>query len=208
MDRCNYILGKGILCFGALLYCASTTRAAELILESEPSEAEVMVKKLSGGQLKRIGKSPLTIDIGKIVSTFTQEDTFVLEVNKRGYEPKRYILSRLIGADIKINVVLDLDNDLELMRQFDATAAVLFESLRKIRKKSYDSAIELLSEEAKKFPHLSIIPEMQGSAAYLKKDLNKASDYYTKAISTNPKNTDAYKMKLMLDKALGNGGAK
>jgi tetratricopeptide (TPR) repeat protein len=84
----------------------------------------------------------------------------------------------------------------------------IFESQRLMRAQQYDEAITLLKIVEQEQPKISIVPELIGSAFYLKKNQKASLTWYEKAYRMNPENKDAYTMKGYLKKALGGDDAK
>lgn len=176
--------------------------AKDLKVSTYPEASEIFVKALSDSDFKKIGVSPLSISFDDIVKNFTNSDVFIVEIRKDDYKPFRIIISEFGSADVELTTRLEAKNDYEMTSSIEEVASEILESQRLVRASKYDEGLEKLRQLEKKYSKVSLISEMQGNIFYLKKDYRKALDAYTTAFLHNPKNLDAYRMKLYLEKSL------
>lgn len=176
----------------------------EIKIASTPSGAEVWVRPMGNLNFQKIGETPYTGNLKEIIDNYAKSDIFVIELRKIDHQVHRYIMSDIThaSADVEIVTKLELVDDYATMIKFDEAAQGMFEVQRLIRSKSYDSAISKLDELLKKFPRLSILYELKGSAFYLNKRPLEALELYKEAFKYNPMNFDAFKMKDYLEKTL------
>lgn len=177
----------------------------EIKITSTPSGAEVWVRPLGNFNYQKVGETPYTANVKDIVDNYTKADVFAIELRKVDHQSHRYIMSDMSNADVQINTKLELQDDYALMIKFDEVAQGMFEVQRLIRAKNYDLAINKLDDLLKKFPRLSILYELKGSALYLNKRPVEALELYKEAFKYNPQNFDAFKMKEYLEKTLQDG---
>lgn len=180
--------------------------AKDLKISTYPEAGEVYVKALNDSDFKKVGESPLTISFDEIIKNFTNSDVFFVEIRKPDYKPFRIIVSEFGSADMEISTRLEAKNDYEMTSSIEEVASEILESQRLVRASKYDDSLEKLQALEKKYPKVSLISEMQGNIYYIKKDFKKALDAYTTAFIHNPKNLDAYRMKLYLEKTLSPSG--
>ena len=190
---------KNIIVILTLLY--SVQSFSELVkIRSNPDIAEVYVKNTITGKKVKIGKTPLSIDMGEIVNNYAGSEVFVIEIEKDGYEVYRLLIGQVGQNEIDLIVNLSLRQDIALMKNTDFLIGELFDIQRQIRTKDYENAIGRLVELEKKFPNFSVIYELIASAYYLNQKFKEALSYYRKAFSVNPDNRDAYIMKNYLER--------
>lgn len=177
--------------------------AATLKIVSEPSEADVYVRLPQTEARIKVGRTPIEMDMDFFINNFAKESTFVLNVERDGYETYNVLVGYANKSNIDLLVNLQSSKDFVITKKFDSILETIFESQRLIRMKRYDDAVQLLDGLERDYPYLSTVYETKGSALYLKKDFNGALAYYRKAFSKNPGNMDAYSMKEYLEKSLG-----
>lgn len=177
--------------------------AADLNIKTDPEKAEIFIREASSSKRSKLGESPLKVSLDDIFKTYTKDRTFVIEIEKNGHKNYNMLVSIYNKADINFEVKMEVSDSVDLTKKFDAIVAQLFEAQRLMRDKNYPSAIETLISLSKKHGNLSTVFEMLGSAYYLQKDFQNALSSYRKAFSLNADNSDAYSMKLYLEKALG-----
>ena len=106
------------------------------------------------------------------------------------------------NIDIDMLVNLEAKEDFIKYQVIDKAIADLFEAQRLMRAQDVDKAIGMLERVEEDVPHISVVPDLLGSAHYLKKNYKSALDNYKKAYRINPDNRDAYKMTNYLNKSL------
>ena len=177
--------------------------AADLKIKSDPENAVVYIREASSNKRNKLGETPLKISLDDVFNNYTKDRTFVIEIEKNGHKNYNMLVSIFNKADINFDVKMEVSHSVELTKNFDMIVSQLFEAQRLLRDKNYPSAIETLTTLSKKHGNLSTVYELLGSAYYLKKDFQNALSSYRKAFSLNADNSDAYSMKLYLEKALG-----
>jgi tetratricopeptide (TPR) repeat protein len=177
--------------------------AGELRIKSDPEKATVFIRETASDKRIKLGETPLKMDLEEIFENYTKDRTFVIEVEKYGHKDYNLMASMYGRSSINLNVKMEVSQSIELTKNFDALANKMFEAQRLLRDKRYKDAIELLVETTKKHGDLSVVFELLASAYYLDKQFEKALSTYRKAFSLNADNSDAYSMKLYLEKALG-----
>lgn len=178
-------------------------RSSDFQITSTPDKALVYIRETSKNKRTKLGETPLKIKIEDIFSNYTADRTFIIEIEKDGHKDYNLLMALVNSADVNLDVKLKISQEVELTKKFDYISAQLFEAQRLMRDKSYSNAIEVLNALAKDHGNLSVVFEMLGSAYYLQKDFQNSLSNYRKAFGLNSENTDAYNMKLYLEKALG-----
>lgn len=182
--------------------------AEQLKLKSEPLDATVYIRDLGGVQNIKVGNTPYEGNLLDLASNYAKSNFFLVVIEKVGYESQSILLSDLLKSDIELSINLTPKEDILHYRKIDKNINDIFESQRLIRSQQYDEAISLLKNIELDQPKLSIVPELIGSAYYLKKNQRGALSFYEKAYRMNPDNKDAFTMKAYLLKALGGENAK
>jgi tetratricopeptide (TPR) repeat protein len=206
-ERGDHILLKKNIFLLLLIGTINMALGEELSIVSNPEKAIIFVKNNTTKKMVKIGMTPLKISMNEVANNYANGDVFVLELKKNGFDPYRVLLARSGSNDVELNVNLEVNKDIQLVKDVDTLIAKLFEVQRRIRVKDYPGAIKMLTEAEKKFPHFSIIYELKASAYYLDKKFTQALNFYRKAFSVNPENRDAYVMKLYLEKKFKLEGA-
>lgn len=176
--------------------------AAKLVIESNPTESDVFVIDKNGIK-NGIGKTPFTAEMAELTTNYSENGPVQIEISKAGFEKYSVAVPNLKDSDVIINANLEIEKDMKFAQDFDFLMGDLFDVLRMIRGKDLITAMDKLQQLEVKFPHFSIIHEMKGSVAYLQKDFTKALNFYRKSFGLNPKNREAYRMKMYLEKKFG-----
>lgn len=184
------------------------TNAEQLKLKSDPPDATVFIRDLGGVQNIKVGTTPYEGNLLDLAANYAKSNFFLVVIEKNGYETQSILLSDLLKSDIELSINLLPKDDILHFRKIEKSINDLFESQRLMRAQQYDEAITLLKTVETEQPKISIIPEMLGSAFYLKKDQRASLTWYEKAYRMNPENKDAFTMKAYLKKALGGESAK
>ncbi|WP_372655665.1 tetratricopeptide repeat protein [Halobacteriovorax sp.] len=173
--------------------------AAELVINSNPSECDIFVIS-SSGKKSAIGKTPYKGNLDSLKSTFGLSGTVQILVHKPGFETFNILVPVISSSDVILNANLEVERSIKITQDVDLLVTDLFDVLRMMRVKDFPSAYAKLERLEAKFPHYSIIYEMKGSISYMQKEFKKALNYYRKAFGVNPKNREAYRMKVYLEK--------
>lgn len=178
----------------------STCYAGQLVIDSNPADCEVFTIDKDTGKKNAVGRTPYKSDMDLIKTNVGNNGVLQVEVHKPGFEPYNIAIPIVGNNDIKINANLEVEKDIKLTQDFDLLVSDLFDVLRMIRLKDYGNGLKKLEMLEKKFPHYSIVYEMKGTILYLQKNFKQALNFYRKAFGINPKNREAYKMKVYLEK--------
>ena len=201
----NVLLKILALCVLVLSY---EVRAEQLKLKSDPLDATVYIRDLGGVQNIKIGNTPYEGNLQDLATNYAKSNFFLVVIEKIGYESQSILLSDLLKSDIELSINLNPKDDILHYRKIDKNINDLFESQRLMRAQQYDEAITLLKKVEQEQPKISLVPELIGSAFYLKKNHQASLTWYEKAYRMNPENKDAFTMKTYLKKALGGDNAK
>ena len=182
--------------------------AEQLIIKSDPPKADLTVRNLGGTDDTQFGSTPYEGSLNELAANYAKANFFIITVGKEGFISQSFVVSDTLKSDISLNISLIPKEDTLAIQKIDKSIAELFEAQRLLRSNQYDQAIALLKTTESTQGNLSVIPEMLGSAYYLKKDHKGALAWYEKAYRINPSNKDAYTMKEYLRKALGISNGK
>jgi len=174
--------------------------ASDIIIKSDPSDCDVYIIDPESGKQSLVGKTPFKGDADTIKKSTSNSSTIQVMIYKPGFIPYNIVLSLLGGVDIRLNTTLEVQKDIQFVQDYDLLVADLFDVLRMVRLKDYQSSLQKLEMLERKFPHFSIIHEMKGMIFYLQKNFKMALNFYRKANGINPQNIEAYKMKTYLEK--------
>lgn len=191
--------------FFIFLFMIQIVKAAQFELKSNPDDSEIYVINDETGKRKLIGKTPYTADFNTIKAEAGKDKSIQLSVVKPGFEDFNIVLPPLASTDMRIAANLKVEKDIALTSDFDMLVSDLFDVLRMTRLKDYETANSKLDILINKFPHFSVVYEMKGLNYYLSKEFKKSLNFYKKAFSVNPKNREAYKMMIYLEKKFNLG---
>ncbi|MFG1494714.1 hypothetical protein [Halobacteriovorax sp. ZH4_bin.1] len=193
-----------ILKFFTFFILSFTTAFAEdFLISSIPEKANVYIRNSANGQRRLLGETPYKGELSTVASTVGIDSTFVLEIEKSGYESYNLLVVRPAEGDIKIVASLKEHDRATNHITLDNVIIKLFDAQRFVRTKAYGEAVKALDSIENDASNLSSFYEMKGGALYLKKDFVGALANYRKATSLNEHNKDAFAMKQYLEKVLG-----
>ncbi len=194
--------------------CAS----GSISILTNPSDAEVYVVPISGGNGKLIGKTPLNKDANAIVEAVGGKKSAILRIKKQGYETTDILVTDLTQSDLSLSKEMRLpeleeyklktsaERAAELMKQQEDTnfaIDILFEAQRLIRDDNLNAAEAKLKESYLKNPSISATQEMLGGIYFMRKNYKAALRSYELAILANPANASASRMKSIIENLLG-----
>ncbi|HLE10583.1 MAG: hypothetical protein A2504_09010 [Bdellovibrionales bacterium RIFOXYD12_FULL_39_22] len=200
-------MGRGLLLLG-LVACASST----ITINSDPTKADIYIRKLSDSTSKKIGTTPLTIQSSDVSDAFGGSGTMFLELRKEGYLSSTVIVTDLNARDIEIKVKMEATNFLDMANSIDSVVTDLFECQKLIRKKELVRAREILNKIKVQFPYLSVIYEFEGGVDLIEQRYTQALDNFKMAIKYNSGNVEALRLKRAVEKQFnltseGGGGS-
>lgn len=193
---------KTILFF-ILIFPITNLFAGELKAISQPEGAEVYITNNNNGKRIKIGKTPLKIDFETVIANYSKGSTFLIEIDKIGYETYKAYVTQIGDNDLTAKANLQVSKDIGIYQGIDTLIVKLFEIQRLTRIKNYTEAMQLIANVEKEYPTVSTVQELKGSIYYLQKDFNKSLNAFRKAFSLNPKNNTAFKMKAYLERRFG-----
>lgn len=176
--------------------------AQDLVINSMPDEANIYIRGNANEPSQLLGKTPFKQPIQNVIKNYVKKNSFIVEIEKEGYEVYRIVLAKTTSSEVDLSVNLKVDRKIATIKEHDSMMVELFSIQKLIRSGNYQSAIGRLDELEKKYKHFSIIAELKATAFYLNKDIEKALAYYRMAFALNSDNVDAYKMKVYLEKKL------
>jgi tetratricopeptide (TPR) repeat protein len=199
MTKSNYLLF-----LMSFVLISSTCYASNYEIVTTPENADVFIyhNKSHGSPIK-LGKTPLKLKGEDIHQHIGEDKTYLLKITKKGHDDYKVMMVKTKDVDVKMQVLLDINKEITTINKHDILMSRLFKVQRLIRASNFDDALQKLSDLEKDFEDFSIISELKGITYYMKKDINKALSMFRLAFSKNPKNKDAYKMKVYLEKKLG-----
>lgn len=178
-------------------------QAQEFEFKTTPAGAEVFVKVDADKKPVKIGVSPIKMPAEEVFKISGASKSFIIEVKKDGFEPYQIMLVKTPHVEYKMEVLLNVSKEIKTIKEHDLLIGELFKAQRLIRSNNTSEAIAKLDELEKDFKDFSVISELKGIAYYMQKDLSKALSMFRMAFGKNSKNTDAYKMKVYLEKRMG-----
>jgi tetratricopeptide (TPR) repeat protein len=173
-----------------------------LILETNPSNAEVSFYNVDSKKFEVLGRTPIEIDIDEIVKINKSPKAISLMVSKKGYV-KENLLAPLRGySHLYYTVNMDAvkwwvdpnDENASYIVHYLGTSVREVYSL--IRIKQLDVAMGQVDKLLDQFPGIPIFHDIKGSIYLLKGDKQKAIAEYQRSLQLRPDNPDTLK-KLM-----------
>lgn len=193
---------KRLLTFTILSFLGLTSAwANKLVIKSQPDAAEIFINV--NGKPVRLGATPYESNLQDVINNYVKSSSFVVELRKPGHQPYRVLIAKTAEVDMELTANLELDRAISNIKEHDLLMNQLFDVQKLVRGRNFQDALSKLSDLEKDHPQLSIIPEMKATAYYMNKDVENALSYYRKAFALNPENSDAYRMKVYLEKKLG-----
>ena len=174
--------------------------AGKVTIDSSPKECDIVVINPENGVKTVLGKTPYDTDMDQLKSNVGDNGIIQLDIHKAGFQHYHLALPLVGSSDIKVFANLEVENDVKLTQDIDLLMTDLFDVLRMVRVQDFDNGMKKLELLEQKFPHYSIIFEMKGMISYLRKNFKEALNFYRKSFGLNPKNREAYRMKVYLEK--------
>jgi tetratricopeptide (TPR) repeat protein len=174
--------------------------ASNIEIVTNPEEAEVFVINPENGERVTVGTTPYEGPLDLLGQKAGGATSFVIEIDKPGFESYRLLYSIISSSDVTLRVNLPLKSEIKLTQDLDLLMSDLFDVQRMVRGKDYTSALAKIELLEAKFPQYSILHEIKGSVFYLTQDFTRALAAYRRAFSLNAKNRDAYRMKIYLER--------
>jgi len=190
-----------LILFLILSFCSMASEGFKI--SSSPTGTDVYFQKTTSTPKVKIGKTPLVMTDLELSRLLDKNKTFVISLDRDGYQPYRIMLVRTKEVDMVMEVKLTINEEIKTAKKHDNLMSSLFDVQRLIRSNNFADALSKLDKLEKEYKNFSIIPEMKGLTYYMQKDVNKALSMFRIAFSKNPENRDAYKMKVYLEKKLG-----
>lgn len=188
------------LLFSLFMLVSCNIIAGKVTIDSSPSECEITVINPDNGVKTVLGKTPYDTDMQQLKSNVGDNGIVQLDIQKPGFQKYHMALPIVGSSDIKVFANLEVDNDIKLTQDIDLLMGDLFDVLRMVRVQDFGNGMKKLELLEQKFPHYSIIYEMKGMISYLRKNFKEALNFYRKSFGLNPKNREAYRMKVYLEK--------
>jgi len=196
----NGLLFVFLICFSLM---KSDALAADIKIESQPSEVEIFIQSDANEKPNLIGKTPFKQDLDQLIASYVKSNSFIISMKKKGYENYNVLFTKTSSVDVNLTVNLKVDPKISKIIDHDNLMMALFNVQKLIRGRNITDAIKQLDELEKKYKDFSIVAELKATAYYMNKDVENALAYYRRAFALNSGNIDAYKMKVYLEKKLG-----
>lgn len=172
-------------------------------LKTVPPGADVYITENFNREPKKIGVSPIKMNLDELYSQVSSKELYIITIEKEGYENFNYIARKFEGSDIKLEVPLRVSKKYKTIKKHDMLISRMFHIQKLIRSRNFNDALARLGNLEEEFPYFSSIPELKGITYYMSKDVESSLAMFRAAFALNPDNTDAYKMKVYLEKKMG-----
>lgn len=177
--------------------------ASDFEVITTPENSDVYLQINPKDKPIKMGRTPLKLDTEEVYKYLNGNKTYIIDIKKDGFDDYKIMMVRSEDVSVKLDVLLEVTSEIKTIKKHDILMSNLFKVQRLIRSNNFDDAIDKLNNLEKDYSDFSIISELKGITYYMKKDVNKALSMFRLAFSKNPQNSDAYKMKIYLEKKLG-----
>lgn len=184
----------------SLMLTTNALAANKLVIKSQPDGAEIFL--VGTDRPVRLGTTPYEANLTEVIETYVKTSSFLVELRKPGHETYRLLIAKTTNVDMQLTANLELNRAVANIKEHDLLMNRLFDVQKLIRGRNFQDALSQLSDLEQKHPLLSIIPELKATAYYMNREVENALSYYRKAFALNPDNSDAYRMKVYLEKKL------
>jgi hypothetical protein len=199
-----FLLFSFILCLG----CSSP----QLQVTSNPEGASIFAIDQNGHSTS-LGKTPVTLDDKMAPELFREQ--MQIQVSKDGYSPQIALVPKLsLGGSGYLYFTLD-ETKLPpaCQSQSDAVNEIargIAESSALLQRKKFIEASNLLDNLTTKYTTIPTLYDLQGTAAYLQKNLGKALEFYKRSYQLAPNNPQTLRMISRIQAMQGgtNGGGQ
>lgn len=185
----------------ALFFAASCASPSLVGINSYPENSQVYVKTKEG-EVKEIGKTPLSLSRSEIFSYGS--GISALEFRKDGYETEKIVLAdngRTDSYDVSVKLSEKrLETKEDNNKALEILAKGLAKSLHLTMKKDYDKAQIVLESLIQNYPSVSVCHDLLGNIFFLKHENNLALQSYEKSLMIYPDNIETKQMVQRLKK--------
>lgn len=184
-----------------LLGLMGLTGCGSLSVYSTPPESEVRLLVPGQGEPKLVGKTPYLTSIGELEGA-VNSGPIAITVSKQGYVPQYFIIPNLSNGklEIKATLVPNLPNN---FKEVNRVVDLSFKAERFLMQKQYDEAIKAAEEIQKINENVSSSYQIQGTAYFLKNNLEKSRFAWIRALELDPNQPEAHRMLEIVESKLG-----
>jgi hypothetical protein len=175
-----------------------------LTVRSFPETADVYMRPMGvQGDKKKVGQTPLSMDLTQFVAAMGFKGPLVVETAKSGYVSKEMMISDAGATDIELNFELKQEVKVNLSQKIDNVVDRLFEiqKLAQIGRlqDALNSAILLKGE----YPDMAAVAEMEAGVLFLMNRFDDSFESFSQASRLNPNNYETRNMRDVLAAKLG-----
>jgi tetratricopeptide (TPR) repeat protein len=171
-----------------LIFILVSCGHSKVEFQSFPDRVDVSVVE-GDGQIKKLGLTPLDIDMKKI---FFNDGAVKLMFTKSGYRDEIvYLTKPAIRSDVRISTKMQEANSAKEIistQRLEKLSNKIAEAQRYSYSKNYKKAETILLELIDDFPELSVPYDLLANIYYLSNNTNKALFFYEKAKMITPGN--------------------
>lgn len=169
---------------------------AQLSVQSIPGDAEVSVLD-EEGKIRPLGKTPLKTNLDDVFKSGSAYST--IQITKDDHLAESIVISKSsVPVDYEVSVKLDKvasdPKGLEAQSRSEKIAQQIAMANNLITTKRLVEAEQLMSKFILDYPYVSVGYDYMGNIQYLKKDLKRALQYYSKGLQINPDNVETREM--------------
>lgn len=160
----------------------------KLEFQSFPEKVAVSVVE-SDGQIKRLGTTPLEVDLNKI---FFNDGAVKIRFTKEGFRDEVVVLSKpAIRSNVKISTNMkEASSAKEIIsnQKLEKISNKIAEAQKYSFNKQYNRAETLLLDLIEEYPEVSVPYDLLANIYYLSNNTSKALFFYEKAKVLSPSN--------------------
>jgi tetratricopeptide (TPR) repeat protein len=172
-------------------------------MQSSPTKAEIYAARLGAEKPQLVGETPLTLSSADLNKKYKGSGPMLIEYRKEGYQTQSTIVTDLGAFNLTISLELPPSSGLEDQEKLNRLIDLVFESQRLARAGRFDASLEKLKQAETMAPQISAAFELEGGIYYLQKQYPKALDAYRTVAKLDPQNTEAIRMRNLLEAQLG-----
>lgn len=189
----------------ALIFC--TACSSKLILQSEPSDADISIAVAGKVEKAKAGKTPLELTEGQLQQMLqvTPDKAALLEITieKKDFETRTILLPSNRWGELSKTVKLKLEPRTEASDTVRMMLRHLFNGKKFAETRQYEQAHQELDKALVLDTKLAQAMSMKAGVYYLQGNLNEAEVWYKKTLETDPSFSEAVQM---LEKLHGKKG--
>lgn len=194
----------GLILIQLFLFLITVGCSTILTVRSFPEAADVYMRPMGvQGDKKKVGQTPLSMDLTQFVAAMGFKGPLVIETSKAGFVAKEMMVSDAGATDIELNFELKQEVKENINQKIDNVVDRLFEVQRLAQIGRLQDALTNTQQLKADYPDMAAVFEMEAGVLFLMNRFDDSFDAFNQAAALNPNNYETRNMRDILAAKLG-----